>query len=280
MLCKDNVKKFISEPLNREWAYVSPKLDGVRCVAVVMPNGGILYFSRNGKVFNNFRVFDEAVRALYHIFINTCPEYCEDIFMLDGEVTAKQGDFSKVMTQVHRLKDIDATLFKYNVFDIPVMNDTPFVDRMTVLLEMFNKLGVKDNVELVRNTLIRCTDPQYLSNVMMEYCAKGYEGIVIKNGQSLYIEGKSKYWLKMKPWFSEDLLVSRAEAGTGKYSTCMGKLICIYKDHEVAVGTGFTDKERVEFWEAPPKMVEVKYQEMTNDGSLRFPVYLRVREDK
>ena len=44
------------------------------------------------------------------------------------------------------------------------------------------------------------------------------------------------------------------------------------------IGTGFTDRER----DAPPaigSLVTYKYQNFTNDGLPRFPVYMRVRTD-
>ena len=53
---------------------------------------------------------------------------------------------------------------------------------------------------------------------------------------------------------------------------------------EVHVGSGFTDIEREELWnrqsELTGRMIEVKYQEKTQDGSLRFPVFMRFRPDK
>jgi DNA ligase-1 len=60
----------------------------------------------------------------------------------------------------------------------------------------------------------------------------------------------------------------------------MGALLCNYEGHEVKVGTGFSDVEREEFMERPPAMIEVKFQEKTKAGSLRFPAFIRVREDK
>lgn len=68
--------------------------------------------------------------------------------------------------------------------------------------------------------------------------------------------------------------------GTGKYAGMLGALIVDNGKAEVEVGSGFTDAERREFWENPPECIEIKYQEELPSGSLRFPVFVRARDDK
>ena len=50
------------------------------------------------------------------------------------------------------------------------------------------------------------------------------------------------------------------------------------------MGYGYSDELRVKFWNEKEEMIgkvlEVECQEVTKDGSLRFPVYIRVRTDK
>jgi ATP-dependent DNA ligase len=52
---------------------------------------------------------------------------------------------------------------------------------------------------------------------------------------------------------------------------------------KVKVGTGFTDKQRTEFWNNRDtykgKIVEVSAQEISKH-SLRFPSFVKMREDK
>ena len=60
----------------------------------------------------------------------------------------------------------------------------------------------------------------------------------------------------------------------------VGSLVVDYKGTKVSVGTGFTDEQRVEFYKDTPEIIEVNYQEVTKDGSLRFPSFVRIREDK
>jgi len=73
--------------------------------------------------------------------------------------------------------------------------------------------------------------------------------------------------------------------GTGKYVGQLGAVECLLQNKQIVrVGSGFKDDERTKLWERaselPGQYIEVKYQEKTKDGSLRFPVFLRFRKDK
>jgi DNA ligase-1 len=281
MLCKADVERFTSKP-HPGGVYISPKLDGVRCIASVLPNGEVKYFSRNGKLFRNFYVFDQAIRRWFTQALKE-PWYKPGmVVVFDGEVTALGGDFSKVMTQVHRVSQLNPEILRYNVFDIYTPeNSMPFHERYDFLESSLHYL-LDPQVTLVPHTYVESANltVSYLEQTMQKAVQRGYEGIVVKDGNSPYVQKKSVDWLKMKPWETEDLVVIRALEGKGKFEGTMGKLACLYKGKEVMVGSGFTDEERAQFWKQLPKMIEVKYQEKTRAGSLRFPVFVRVREDK
>jgi ATP-dependent DNA ligase len=64
----------------------------------------------------------------------------------------------------------------------------------------------------------------------------------------------------------------------------LGAIRIKHKKTVVHVGSGFTDSERIRIWgkkgQYRGKTAEIAYQEETNDGSLRFPVFKGVRFDK
>jgi ATP-dependent DNA ligase len=74
------------------------------------------------------------------------------------------------------------------------------------------------------------------------------------------------------------------ELGTGKNANRLGNFIVDVDGVKVNVGEGITDKQRDEFWQNKNKLIgkiiEVKFQEKTPDGSLRFPRFVRHRMDK
>jgi DNA ligase-1 len=289
MLCTDDVKRFTSVLDDEEGVYCSPKLDGVRCIATIYPGEDeVHYLSRNGKEFKNFNKFDEDVldlrRGLVVSMITTF-NINTDTFYLDGEVIAnvpkgEAQDFSKVMTQVHRLKDVDSSIFSYQLFDLPCIPNLSFGTRYALLTRLLRESEL-ESAEFQHVEHIYTVDRGFFQEIMEGYIAQGYEGVVFKSSPGLYECGKkSKHWLKMKPTYTEDLYVVDVIQGTGKYSETLGALICDFNGTRVRVGSGFTDEERDEFWKNPPRMIEVKYQEKTKAGSLRFPIFVRVREDK
>ena len=72
--------------------------------------------------------------------------------------------------------------------------------------------------------------------------------------------------------------------GTGRHQGKLGSFVIDYKGKEVRVGSGLNDETREQLWKEPEihigRIIEVRYQEETPDGSLRFPTFVCFRNDK
>ena len=123
--------------------------------------------------------------------------------------------------------------------------------------------------------------------IFQNYLNDGFEGIILKDPNSLWENKRSKGQIKFKAELDCDLKVLSVLSGTGKYADMIGSLYCESADGvvKVYVGSGFTDEQR----NAPPseyydKIIAVKYNaRITNvkDGeSLFLPIFLEVRNDK
>ena len=88
----------------------------------------------------------------------------------------------------------------------------------------------------------------------------------------------------MKDFYDVDLEVVGFEEGEGRNTGVLGAVIVKHKDVLVNVGSGFSDNDRKTIWENRTKfrgqIAEIRYQEETPDGSLRFPTFRGWRPDK
>lgn len=90
-------------------------------------------------------------------------------------------------------------------------------------------------------------------------------------------------WYKWKPVKTIDLVVSGTLDGKGKHLGLLGslKLSTSCGTPVGKVGTGLTDLERcLDPEQIVGKVVEVAYDRVDSKGSLRFPRFVRVRDDK
>lgn len=290
MLCKDELEKFLKIcPLHKMlW---SEKLDGVRCTSYTnlkFDKSDTSYLSRNGKTFPNFQIFTEEVTKFYTGLHKLYPGI--NYHPLDGEATAETKNkkdkktFQKLMTQISRLSEVDPNLFRFNIFDIIIPN-TKLSERYSILYKTFKYINEEHKLQRVRllphylgSNFKAVTDLLlYVDDVVDNH---GWEGLVLKDPDSLYENKRSKYWCKVKKFFTDEFPVIRFEYGNKKYSNVVGKLICEINGKEFGCGSGLTDKERKDFLDELPQIIEVKYQELTEDGVPRFPTYVRPREDK
>lgn len=277
MLCKDDREafcKYVHD--NKLDVYESMKLDGVRCISVVnLIIGDISHYSRSGKPLPNFECFNEGLWKYAKQVHYLHPEAPTKI-VFDSEVTSK--DFQKVMQNLRRLKDADPSAFKMNLMDIASVRES-FQERRMLLTKSLLGHYFPNIKQLYHRPIGFKLTPKVIESRLREALDMGYEGLVYKTADSLYTPGKSKDWLKVKDVNTLDLPVVSYKPGNGKYEGLVGALICLYNGINVAV-SGFTDEQRREFTKRLPKLIEVKFQGVTPNGSLRHPRFVCVREDK
>lgn len=111
-----------------------------------------------------------------------------------------------------------------------------------------------------------------------------YEGIVVNPLKYDYEHKRSFHWLKVKAIESEDLEVIDIYEGEGRLADSLGGIVVDFGGVPVRVGSGFSDVLRERIWADPyfaiGRIVEILYHEVTPDGSLREPRFLRFRDDK
>ncbi|CAB4221493.1 CDC9 ATP-dependent DNA ligase [uncultured Caudovirales phage] len=269
---------------------VEVKLDGVRVLTIVYPDGRVDQFSRNGKELVNFPHIREQ-------FERTVTGVTEPV-VFDGEIMS--SSFQDLMKQVHRKSNVQANDAVLHLFDFLTLAafeqgswDRKQTDRSEKLKDWKNLWAEETpNIEIVGQELVDLdTDAgqaRYLE-INKQAIAGGYEGIMLKDPTAAYECKRSVAWLKLKPFIEVSLEITNVEEGTGKNVGRLGALVCSGNDEgrdvRVNVGSGFSDDLRTQLWDVRDsvcgQIVEVRADAITQnqDGtySLRFPRFLRFR---
>ena len=142
-----------------------------------------------------------------------------------------------------------------------------------------------DNLVEVEHVYTTSLDEIY--KLEKHYVSQGYEGAMVLPDIPYYLGKKTNKLLKFKTMLSQDCKVVglyEGKEGT-KYEGMMGGFELTQENGEhCECGSGFSDEDREYMWENRNKVIgriaEIKYQELTNDGIMRFPIFLRWRDDK
>lgn len=224
----------------------------------------IEFFSRAGKPFHCFEHMKDELRSQFH----------SEVF-LDGEMIS--SSFNKVVSSVHR-KNYSFTDGIFSVFDIltPQTRNMTLSDRRKVLET------IKENDHLVVTPQQVMYSVEDISEFYAECLQNGYEGVIIKDPHSLYEDRRSFSWMKIKPKATVDVSIIGTYEGTGKNLGRLGGFFCSTDGSEEVhrVGSGFTDEQRIEFWEASltGRIIEIEVQEKLTTGGFRHSRFKRFRD--
>ncbi len=284
----------------RGWIY-EHKFDGERCFAY-RRNNTVTLLSRNRHCLDNAY---PQVRAALDV---PGPD-----FILDGEVTAAQGDLSdfQILQKLMQIKDPkkaeeSGITINYNVFDLLhydgyCLRDLPQHARKAILEQ---EIHFPEPVRIAKT--ITSWTPQFQQKI----CKMGWEGLIAKDTMAPYVSKRARTWLKYKCAMSQAFVIagftdpkhSRIGFGALLLGVCddAGHLHYAGK-----VGTGFDDAflrslrarmDKLEVdkpafidppretkgvhWLRPQLVGEVGFSEWTDAGRLRHPRFLGLRDDK
>src|SRR6202790_4171172 len=293
----------VREPFHKSgWVY-EEKYDVYRILAY-KEGSRVRLYSRNA-IDRTDRFFDVAA-AMITLRPST--------LLLDGEVSVfdREG-----VSRFQLLQNLGTGKSVFAVFDCLYkdgqdLRRRPLSERRAALEESLspNKPASKARNKAVPNKVI-VPSARLASDGLEAYrlaIKRKFEGLVAKDLSSPYVEGRSRFWLKVKVHQEDEFVIGGYTEPSGSRSHFGALLLGAYdrgKLHFVGkVGTGFNEqslsmlfkkfrplvRQQSPFVDLPrdrdvtflaPKLVaQISYQEWTADKKLRQPVFLGLRDDK
>jgi len=293
----------VREPFHKPgWVY-EEKYDGYRILAY-KEGSRVRLYSRNA-IDRTDRFFNVAA-AMSTLQPST--------LLLDGEVSVfdREG-----VSRFQLLQNLGAGKSVFAVFDCLYKDgqdlcSRPLSERRVALEESLapNKPASKTRSKVAPNKVI-VPSARLASDGLEAYrlaIQRKFEGLVAKDLSSPYVEGRSRFWLKVKVHQEDEFVIGGFTEPSGSRSHFGALLLGAYdrgKLHFVGkVGTGFNEqslamlfkkfrplvRQQSPFVDPPrdrdvtflsPKLVaQISYQEWTSDKKLRQPVFLGLRDDK
>jgi DNA ligase-1 len=286
--------------------WLEDKYDGIRCQVHKMGERVTLYSRDLKDITNTFPELADAARK------------GADDYILDGEIVAMRGDEVLPFANLQRrLGRREADLFmreevpiRFVAFDLLWLNGKTYLARsLRERRQSMNSLSIPSMFCLAQIT--QANSAEEINTAFDAARARGNEGLMIKNPESLYTPGRRGLaWLKLKKALATlDCVVVGAEYGHGKRNKVLSDYTFAVRDENTGelktIGkayTGLTDVEIAQltehfhkqavrqhgrYFEVKPDTVleiafdKIQRSERHNSGlALRFPRIVRIRTDK
>ena len=253
---------------------VQPKLDGQRCIAH-FKNGKVTLWTRTRKPILSC---PHIIKSLESLVTDKTWE-----FYLDGELYNHdlKNDFEKLMSAVRKQKPSEESLkVQFHIYDC---HSDQSVEVLTFKRRFEILCGLPDTYcgNIFHVTTSEAFNHEDLEQAQKQYIQEGFEGLMIRDPESLYVNKRSKGLLKMKTF--DDAEFEILDVIPGKDNTVMFKCKCKKETFEATMSGD--KKENQKYLKNKKKFIgkqlTVKFQGLTGkNGVPRFPVGLRIRGEE
>ncbi len=281
-------------PAGDDWLH-EIKHDGYRIVARI-DEGEVRLISRNGKDWT--KEFPQVGRAVGRLPAGTA--------LLDGEVAAGLPNGATSFQALQRRAEGETPLV-YFAFDLLHLDGWDLREvRLDERKEVLRRLLVSAPAALRFSDHVRGQGREFFESVLKA----GLEGVVSKRAGAPYREGRGGDWRKAKCRLSQELVIGGFTPSSDDRGSIGALLVGFHEDGKLVyagkVGSGFNDRlladlqhrldvrrretspfvgvpaelQRVVQWVEPDLVAQVEFTEWTDEGRMRQPVFLGLRDDR
>jgi|SRR5579884_2903633 len=293
----------VDEPFDDpEWLF-EIKWDGYRAICTVHEDGAVELVSRNGlDLLQRFPELADLARAW-----NTLP------IVVDGEIVSLdehgRSSFQRLQESLTSRRAAGAArkrgALTYAAFDLLYADGKDL-----------RKSPLEQRKALLERAIADADLVLYSKHVAGNGCAlfaqaqkQQLEGIIGKRRDSLYVERRTRDWVKIKAQLVQECVIGGFTEPRGSRTGFGALLLGLYSGKELQyvghAGTGFNTKllqsltadlKRIErktspfsnrvdsnskpHWVEPKMVAQIRFTEWTRDGYLRQPAFLGLRLDK
>ena len=244
-----------------------PKVDGLRVLITAdLSSRTVRFETRNG---NPMPSLDHLADEVLDLLAGK-----DGVWSLDGEAVSGKSFFTSVGALRSEQSADDARIW---LFDLPSV-DGDYSTRRASLEALFAQ-SYPTSLLLIPS--VSCTP----EDAFVRFTSEGFEGAMVKDTTAPYAHGiRSRAWLKVKDADTIDAEIVDVVEGTGKCAGMAGHIVVRCGRRLVSVGTGMDNATRSALLADRSQLIgqtaEVDFQMKTPQGSLRHPVFVRVRGDK
>lgn len=268
MLAKEYGKECDKIDWENDEVFVQPKLDGMRCLAIIK-DGQVRLMSRKGKTLDTLDHLKLPLETLPNM-------------ILDGEIYAHGKTFQENMKLVKKYIKGETEELIFHVYD-QVDESRDFDTRFD---EVYNLIKFLPGITVVGTS--KLIGPEFLAGVQQEFLKLGYEGTMVRWGNEGYkVNARSSNLLKFKEFHDVDAEIidivpadQRPEWGVPvlKYTNVDGTEVTFRS------GVRMSHDDRIDMLTNKDdyigRIANIRYFEMTDEGSFRFPIMIGVHEDR
>ena len=281
-------------PAGDDWLH-EIKHDGYRIVARI-DEGEVQLVSRNGKDWT--KEFPQVARAIGRLPAGTA--------LLDGEVAAVLASGATSFQALQRRSDA-STPIVYFAFDLLHLDGWDLREvRLEERKHVLRRLLESAPPALRFSDHVRGQGLEFFEQARQA----GLEGVVSKRADAPYREGRGGDWRKAKCRLSQELVIGGFTLSSDGGGTLGALLVGFHDDGKLVyagkVGSGFSasflgdlqqrlqarrrdsspfeggpaEPSREVQWVEPDLVAQVEFTEWTDEGRMRQPVFLGLRDDR
>jgi bifunctional non-homologous end joining protein LigD len=282
-------------PAGDDWLNEA-KFDGYRLM-ISIGKDGVTCFTRTGLNWTD--KFPDIAHAFADLDCDTA--------LIDGEAVAATEEGSKFSALQKAIKTGGET--RFYAFDLlhldgKDLSKKPLIERKQALKSLLEKLDVSRTIQYSEH--VRGNGEK----VFRAMCKAGQEGIIAKQADAPYREGRVGSWLKIKCTRRQEFVIGGYSPSDKRGRAFASLLVGAYEGdkfvYQGRVGTGFDEDMMMDLaarfaklkrktspfgtvpaeiarnaiWLTPALVAEVDFAEFTDDGHIRHGAFEGLREDK